>query len=232
MSFTDTAASNPNGVTAPLVAQVELKVRGEAAAEIYPGTLAHASRPQAESGLPHKSLGYGMPCAKCNLYYAANLDSCPCCKSTQRVSPTFSLDNRKPSASASETNVAALEVEREAFLKKFKSQERLKSEAASAEAELTISAVTCTVSEHSDEEPEQASVCKPCYERMQERADVLEAALHIDLKEAAQIVYDAVWADPSDPSKTYANAAGALLAELRKRSGVPSLISPFQPLGN
>jgi hypothetical protein len=37
--------------------------------------------------------------------------------------------------------------------------------------------------------------------------DVCEAALHIDLKEAAQIVYDAVWADPSDPSKTYINAA-------------------------
>ena len=25
----------------------------------------------------------------------------------------------------------------------------------------------------------------------------MEAALHIDLKEAAQIVYDAVWLDPS-----------------------------------
>jgi len=27
----------------------------------------------------------------------------------------------------------------------------------------------------------------------------MEAALHIDLKEAAQIVYEAVWSDPSDP---------------------------------
>lgn len=56
--------------------------------------------------------------------------------------------------------------------------------------------------------------------------------MHIDLKDAAQIVYDAVWADPSDPSKTYANAAGALLNELRKRAGVSSLLGPFQPLGN
>ena len=48
----------------------------------------------------------------------------------------------------------------------------------------------------------------------------VEAALHIDLKEAAQIVYDAVWSDPSDPSKTYQNAAQALLTELRKRSGI------------
>jgi hypothetical protein len=79
---------------------------------------------------------------------------------------------------------------------------------------------------------EPASICKPCYDRLQERVDVCEAALHIDLKEAAQIVYDAVWADPSDPSKTYTNAASALLSELRKRSGVSSLLGPFQPLGN
>jgi hypothetical protein len=62
--------------------------------------------------------------------------------------------------------------------------------------------------------------------------DVFEAALHIDLKEAAQIIYDAVWADPSDPTKTYTNAASALLTELRKRSGASSLLGPFHPLGN
>jgi len=67
---------------------------------------------------------------------------------------------------------------------------------------------------------------------LQERVDVCEAALHIDLKEAAQIIYDAVWADPSDPSKTYTNAASALISELRKRSGVSSLLGPFHPLGN
>jgi len=49
---------------------------------------------------------------------------------------------------------------------------------------------------------------------------IMEAALHIDLKEAAQVVYEAVWSDPSDPSKTYQNAAQALLTELRKRSGI------------
>src|SRR4029077_7171056 len=40
----------------------------------------------------------------------------------------------------------------------------------------------------------------------------------LDLKEAAQIVYDAVWSDPSDPRKTYQNAAQALLTELCERS--------------
>jgi len=52
---------------------------------------------------------------------------------------------------------------------------------------------------------------------------IMEAALHIDLKEAAQVVYEAVWSDPSDPSKTYQNAAQALLTELRKRSGIVSV---------
>ena len=55
-------------------------------------------------------------------------------------------------------------------------------------------------------------------------------ALQIDLKEAAQIIYDAVWSDPSDPSKTYQNAAGALLTELRKRAGISAVLGPFQPL--
>ena len=40
--------------------------------------------------------------------------------------------------------------------------------------------------------------------------DVFEAALHLELKEAAQIIYDAVWADPSDPEQD--------LSECRERS--------------
>ena len=60
--------------------------------------------------------------------------------------------------------------------------------------------------------------------------DVLEAALRIELKEAAQIVYDAVWADPSDPGQTYQNAASALMNELRKRAGITTVLGPFQPL--
>ena len=67
---------------------------------------------------------------------------------------------------------------------------------------------------------------------MQERADRLEAALHIDLKEAAQIVYEAVWADSSDPGRTYANAAQALLTELRKRAGLSTVLSTLQPYSN
>ena len=88
----------------------------------------------------------------------------------------------------------------------------------------------CTLGDHHPGEPAIAEVCKGCYERLQERLDVCEAALHLDIKEAAQIIYDAVWADPSDPNKTYQNAANALLSELRKRSGMNSLHGPFHPL--
>jgi hypothetical protein len=54
----------------------------------------------------------------------------------------------------------------------------------------------------------------------------------MDVKEASQIVYDAVWADPSDPSKTYLNAAQALLTELKRRSGVSQVFGPLQPQAN
>ncbi|MGA8270465.1 MAG: hypothetical protein WB919_02830 [Candidatus Sulfotelmatobacter sp.] len=174
-----------------------------------------------------KFSGYGLPCTKCRLYYAANLDCCPVCQSKERVSPTVTAAPPRPQdAAEAAPDSAIVEQEREAFLKEFKSQ------LFAAHAEISSSPVVCALGEHHAQGGEAASVCKPCYERLQERVDVCEAALHIDLKDAAQIVYDAVWADPSDPSKTYTNAAGALLTELRKRAGVSSMIGPFQPLGN
>ncbi|MGA8309984.1 MAG: hypothetical protein WB755_08135, partial [Terriglobales bacterium] len=77
---------------------------------------------------------------------------------------------------------------------------------------------------------EPAAVCEECYIRLQGRVDLLEAALHMDLKEATQVIYDAVWSDTSDPSKTYHNAARAILGELRKRAGVSAVLGPLQPL--
>lgn len=173
-----------------------------------------------------KSSGYGLPCAKCHLYYPANLDICPTCNSKERVSPNVVPAHPKSQAAAEPVpDTTVVEQEREAFLKEFKSQ------LFAAHAEVASSPVSCNLADHGPA-AENATICKPCYERLQERVDVCEAALHIDLKDAAQIVYDAVWADPSDPSKTYTNAASALISELRKRSGVSSLLGPFQPLGN
>jgi hypothetical protein len=183
---------------------------------------------KTDSGIEQKFLAYGLPCANCRLYYPAGLDTCPVCNCKERVSANVAPIIRRSAAAAQpQPDASALEQQREAFLKQFKS-ELVAPEACTTENANTTA--VCTIGDHDD--PEAATICRPCYDQLQQRVDVFEAALHIDLKEAAKIVYDAVWADPSDPSQTYANAAGALLAELRKRSGVSSLLGPFQPLGN
>src|SRR5579863_2912187 len=45
------------------------------------------SSPSASTQGEAKRSGYGMPCAKCKTYYAANLGACPVCKTSERVSP-------------------------------------------------------------------------------------------------------------------------------------------------
>jgi hypothetical protein len=122
-------------------------------------------------------------------------------------------------------DTTVVEQEREEFLRQFKSQLL----EAHAEVVNTQEAFCKFVEQHSGE-PAHAEICNACYEHLQERLDVFEAALQIELKEAAQIIYEAVWADPSDPSKTYQNAAGAILTELRKRAGISTVVGPFQPL--
>jgi hypothetical protein len=34
---------------------------------------------------------YGLPCANCRIYYAAELTSCPVCQCKERVSPTLTF---------------------------------------------------------------------------------------------------------------------------------------------
>src|SRR5216683_1554326 len=93
-------------------------------------------------------------------------------------------------------------------------------------------ALHCNRQENHASSAELASVCQACFDRLQQRVDVLEASMHMDLKEASEVVYDAVWADPSDPSKTYLNAAQALLTELKRRSGVSQVFGPLHPQAN
>jgi hypothetical protein len=208
--------------------EVRNEVRNDARNEVrneVRNDLRNAVRRDAKA--PHVSTGFGLPCSNCRLYYPANLDVCPACNAKERVSPGAvpSIPKVQAAAEPSPDN-AVVEQEREAFLKEFKSQ------LFTAHAEVAGSTAICTVAERHTQGAEAASICKPCYDRLQDRVDVCEAALHMDLKEAAQIIYDAVWADPSDPSKTYLNAASALLSELRKRSGVSSVHGPFHPRGN
>ena len=174
-----------------------------------------------------KTVGYGLPCSKCHLYYPADLDRCPTCHHKERVSPIAPKIPPRPVQTAPDPipDSTALEQEREEFLRQFKSQ-LLEAHANATNLPETV----CKFGENHPGQAGAAEICGGCYERVQERLDVCEAALQIDLKEAAQIVYDAVWADPSDPSKTYQNAAGALLSELRKRAGISAVLGPFQPL--
>ena len=215
-STRSTAAAAKPAQSAP---QPESNVRADIRSD-----LRNAVRGDAKS--QHQHSGFGLPCSNCRLYYPANLDVCPACNSKERVSPVAVPAIPKVQTAEPVLDAAVVDQEREAFLKQFKSQ------LLTAHAEVTNAPTLCSRAEHHLQGAEAASICKPCYDRLQERLDVFEASLHMDLKEAAQIIYDAVWADPSDPSKTYTNAASALLAELRKRSGVSSLLGPFHPLGN
>jgi hypothetical protein len=229
MDLTHSKANN----AAPILPRPEITVRDEPRSAERLDSTANAMRTALSKPAPgnlnsaRESLGYGLPCANCHLYYPAGLDSCPWCNSQERISASVAPPIRRPVAAAEPgRDDAALAREREAFL------QQLKSQLTSSAPEVTGAPMMCTLSRQHPEAPETASICRDCYERLQERVDVLEAALHVDLKEAAQIVYDAVWADPSDPAKTYANAAAALLTELRKRAGVSSLLEQFQPRGN
>ena len=176
-----------------------------------------------ESPLATKHVSYGLPCSNCKTYYGADLPACPICGNPQRVSAVEPVALIAPAEQLPDPE--KLEQERERFLSEFNSQVV----ASPLPPDLPAPAQHCNHIENHASSPEPAIICQGCYDRLQERVDVLEAAMHMDIKEAAQIVYDAVWADPTDPSKTYQNAAQALLTELRRRSGVPQVFGPLQP---
>jgi hypothetical protein len=214
-------------------------VRANAASSLNPAALNNGP-----AAAVSKSSAYGLPCAKCHLYYPADLDACPTCQGKERVAPVMRIAAGQVPQSSTETapprkndveqsgkglkkTGADLENEREQFLREFKS------ELVAVHAEATNApAYTCKLEHNHPAGSEPAEVCQPCHDRLQSRLDVCEASLHMDLKEAAQIIYDAVWADPSDPSKTYRNAAIALLTELRKRAGMNAVRGPFHPMAH
>jgi hypothetical protein len=124
-----------------------------------------------------KQAGYGMPCANCKTYYAADLKVCPVCKGGERVSPAAAPVRSTVSASELCPDPVALEEERERFLRDFKAQVFASQLPTSANASLR-----CLREENHPSGPEPAAVCQGCYDHLQERVDVLEAAMHMDLK--------------------------------------------------
>jgi hypothetical protein len=170
-----------------------------------------------------RSAGYGLPCSKCHLYYPANLPACPICRTTERVSPKVAAV--KMSAAPVAPSEAVLDEERERFLREYKAK------LYAAHAQINPAGQQrCSNADEGDQAHEHASICKTCSDRLQQAADRVEAALHIDLREATKIIYDAVWADTSDSGKTYQNAALAILTELRRRAGIDLAMGSLQSL--
>src|SRR5882672_4659847 len=71
----------------------------------------------AEFGSERKLSGYGLPCIKCHLYYPADLDRCPTCKSTERVPPVVTAVRPNLAAAESEhvPDSTVVDQEREEF---------------------------------------------------------------------------------------------------------------------
>ena len=84
--------------------------------QISPGVLdAHAvAGVPAEFG--PRRVGYGLPCAKCKTYYAADLSACPVCQTKDRVSPVVATLPVAPATQEELPDPVALEEERERFL--------------------------------------------------------------------------------------------------------------------
>jgi RNA polymerase subunit RPABC4/transcription elongation factor Spt4 len=186
-----------------------------------------ASAPRVASAPEAKSVGYGLPCSRCHAYYPADMHVCPICKSPERVSPTAPMTPPISPAASQPATGASIDSERERLLKELKSQ------AFASHTQINAAATFRCVLEHQHSgATEPAAVCHTCYGEVRQQADRMEAALHMDAKEAAKIVYEAVWADTSDPNTTYLNAATALLSELRKRAGIGLLLGANQPLAH
>ncbi len=174
-----------------------------------------------------KAIGYGLPCSRCHAYYPADMHVCPICKSPDRVSPTAPSAYSVASTVTQPATGAQIDAERERLLKE------LKSHAFASHTQINTAATFRCVLEHQHSgATEPAAVCHSCYREVRQQADRMEAALHMDAKEAANIVYEAVWADTSDTNATYLNAATALLLELRKRAGNGLLLGANQPLAD
>ncbi len=225
-------SANPAGLSTALSAALSTPER-----PVPPGSAPEGASAASEK----KAVGYGLPCSHCHAYYPADMHVCPICKSPDRVSPIESAKHSTAPAAphpasqlASQVTAGApanininIDDDRERFLKELKSQ------AFALHTQVNAAATfRCVLQHQHNGASETAAVCHTCYGEARQQADRLEAALHMDTKEAAKIVYDAVWADTSDPNRTYLNAATALLSELRKRAGIGLLLGGNQPLAH
>lgn len=196
-----------------------------------------AQGPAPEAPLEKKPVGYGLPCARCHAYYPADMHACPICKSPDRVSPNQPVAHSAaaPHITGAPIAGASIDEERERMLKELKSQAFASHTQINTVPEIGVSPTAtfqCVLKHQHSGAGEPAAVCHSCYSGVRQKADLMEAALHMDPKDGAKIVYEAVWADTSDPNVTYLNAAKAILSELQQRSGIRLLLGKNQPLAH
>ena len=175
-----------------------------------------------------KPVGYGLPCSRCHAYYPADMHvlsdlqvAGPCL--TDRTGDAF--DGFRPCRSPT-TSAPQIDDERERFLKEIKSQ------AFASHTQINAAATFRAFSSISTTEPlNQPPSAIPATARPASRPTGWKLLSTWTLKKRAKIVYEAVWADTSDPNTTYLNAATALLSELRKRAGIGLLLGYASALG-
>ena len=161
-----------------------------------------------------------MPCAKCRAYYPSDMDACPICKSRERLSITKAS---APNSNVATESAATSQSQSEEAKRLAEERERLrelKSQIYASQPQVPSTTFRCALDQNHEGTVEPAAVCHTCYGEMRQQVERINAAFQMDPKDAAKIVYEAVWADTSDPDKTYYNAGVALLAELRKRAGI------------
>src|SRR5271170_6374355 len=78
----------------------------------------------APADAARKVSGYGLPCAKCHLYYPADLSECPTCHHKERVPVVVAKVPPRvaPTVTDPVPDTTVVEQEREEFLRQFKSQ--------------------------------------------------------------------------------------------------------------
>lgn len=185
--------------------------------KVNPGMMGAELRPAQGPSRAHaanetKAAGYGLPCAECRAYYPADMQSCPICQSKQRVSPNAAA-HVAPQTSAQTDQARLLAEERERL-------RELKSQIYASNSPVPAATFRCALDQNHNGNVEPAAVCHTCYSTVVQQAERMLVALHMNPRDGAQIVYEAVWADSSDPNLTYLNAANALLSELRRRAGI------------
>ena len=190
---------------------------------------------------------YGLPCANCKAYYASDLPACPICKCAERV-PAREAEVKtakmlkKPSGGVLQRALRSfinhdstparrqrrLAVHRDEDGKSFLLESKLLLCANTDEINAGAGS-PCILDENHNTQHESASVCLSCYDQQREKLARTEAALLMDFREAARVIYEAVWSDPSpvEPSRTYQIAAQALLKELRHRARMVRLLGPI-----